>query len=68
MSVKIDLTQVGAFRFILPEFRHDLSQISKILEKKQGEVLLMHGEPVAGFILWPRAKWESMHQVFLPPF
>jgi CRP-like cAMP-binding protein len=51
VSVKIDLTQVGAFRFILPEFRHDLSQISKILEKKQGEVLLMHGEPVAGIYI-----------------
>lgn len=51
MSVKIDLTQVGAFRFIPPEFRNDLSQISKIVEKKQGEVLLMHREPVVGIYI-----------------
>lgn len=51
MSVKVDLSQVGAFRFVSPEARQNLAQISKIVEKKQGEAILIHDEPVPGIYI-----------------
>lgn len=51
MSIKIDLSQVGAFRFVLPESRKDLSQLTKVIEKKMGEAILIHNEPVPGIYI-----------------
>lgn len=47
----MDLSQVGAFRFVSPQARQELAHISKLVEKKQGDAILIHGEPVPGIYI-----------------
>ena len=49
--MSIDLGQVGAFRFVLPEFRRAFAQLTKIVEKTQGETILLFKEPVPGIYI-----------------